>query len=125
MSEIKLYTEAVKEIKNAILQSRYRAAQMVNAEQLTLNYNIGRYVSQNTRSGKWGTGAIESISKQLRQELPGLRGYSSTNIKYMRIFYEAWSEIIEPNRHLPSDDLTEQDARIIPYRLSNNSCTSM
>ena len=115
MSEIILYTEAVKEIKNAILQSRYRAAYLANAEQLTLNYNIGRYVSQNTRSGKWGLGAIEAISKQLQQELPGLRGYSATNIKYMRIFYEAWSEIIEPNRHLPSDDLTEQDA-ILPIR---------
>ena len=88
---------------------------MVNAEQLTLNYNIGRYVSKNTRSGKWGTGAIEAISKQLQQELPGLRGYSATTIKYMRSFFEAWSEIMESNRHLPSDDLTGQGA-ILPIR---------
>jgi predicted nuclease of restriction endonuclease-like (RecB) superfamily len=105
MGELTIYRAAVAEIKNAILQSRYRATSNVNVEQLTLNYNVGRYVSGNTRSGKWGTGAIETISNQLQTELPGLRGYSTTTIKYMRTFYEKWSEVIEPNRPLAMDDL--------------------
>ena len=50
------YVLAVKEIKNAIIDSRYRAA---------------------------------------RQELPGLTGFSETNIKNMRIFYEAWYQILD------------------------------
>lgn len=106
MSEITIYTKAVKEIKNAILQSRYRAAQMANAEQLSLYYSVGKYVSDNTRIGQWGTGAIEQISKQLQVELPGLRGFSQTNIKYMRLFYEKWQPSFEPNRQLPTDDLS-------------------
>ena len=71
MSELIRYAEAVRVIKAAILQSRYRAARAVNAEQLKLYFNIGRYVSVNTRTGKWGTGAIEIISRQLQAELPG------------------------------------------------------
>ena len=51
---------------------------------------MGRYVSQNTRKGVWGTGAIKAISEQLHKELPGLRGFSERNIKNMRAFYEAW-----------------------------------
>ena len=39
-------------------------------------------------------GAIESISQQLQKELPGLRGFSATNIKNMRSFYEEWSPVI-------------------------------
>jgi len=113
LSDITIYSKAVKEIKNAILQSRYRAATNANAEMLTLNYNIGRYVSENTRSGKWGTGAIEQISKQLQTELPGVRGYSATTMKYMRIFYETWVEMFEPNRPLSMDDLTEQGAFLV------------
>ena len=105
LSEITIYTDAVKEIKNAILQSRYRAAQMANAEQLSLYYSVGKYVSDNTRTGQWGTGAIEQISKQLQLELPGLRGFSQTNIKYMRLFYEKWQPSFEPNRQIRSDDL--------------------
>lgn len=54
-------------------------------------YGIGKYVSDNTRTGAWGTGAIETISEQLRRELPGLRGFSPASIKKMRIFYEQWS----------------------------------
>jgi len=115
MSEIELYRDAVIEIKNAILQSRYRAASNANAEMLTLNYNIGRYVSENTRSGKWGTGAIESISAQLQQELPGLRGYSATSMKYMRIFYERRAQVLEPNRQLATDDLPETMALTIRH----------
>ena len=40
--------------------------------------------------GYWGKGAIETISRQLQRELPGLRGFSAANIKFMRQFYEAW-----------------------------------
>lgn len=94
MSNIQKYTEAVNVIKDAILRSQYRAASSVNKEQLSLYYAIGSYVSKNSREGFWGKGAIESISQQLQKELPGLRGFSATNIKNMRSFYEEWSPII-------------------------------
>lgn len=82
---------AVKDIKTAILQSQYRAAKVVNREQLSLYFGIGKYVSENSRKGFWGTGAIESISLQLQKELPGLRGFSARNLKNMRVFYEEWA----------------------------------
>lgn len=88
--------QAVKTIKNAILQSQYRAAKVVNREQLSLYFGIGRYVSEHSRKGVWGTGAIERISEQLQKELPGLRGFSGTSIKKMRQFYEEWGFIIRP-----------------------------
>ena len=88
------YTDAVQVIKTAILRSQYKAAKSVNAESLSLNYGIGQYVSKNSREGFWGTGAIETISEQLHKELPGLRGFSSANIKFMRQFYEEWNECI-------------------------------
>lgn len=104
MSELIRYAEAVRVIKAAILQSRYRAARAVNAEQLKLYFNIGRYVSVNTRTGKWGTGAIEIISRQLQAELPGLRGFSPSSIKYMRQFFEVWNEELQPNENFAIDE---------------------
>ena len=103
MSEIQVYTEAVRVIKEAILRSQYRAASSVNKEQLSLYYGIGHYVSKNSRDGFWGKGAIEAISQQLQKELPGLRGFSVSNIKNMRSFYEEWSPVI--NRQPSADDL--------------------
>ncbi len=94
------YNQAVQLIKSAILQNQLGAAKAVNRQMLALYYGVGKYVSDNTRKGVWGTGAIETISEQLRRELPGLRGFGVSNIKNMRQFYESWNLII--NRQ-PSD----------------------
>ena len=107
MSNIKEYQSAVNVIKTAILQSQARAAKAVNQEQLALYYGIGRYVSANTRKKNWGQGAIEAISNQLKQELPGLRGFSARNIKNMRIFYEGWNMLERPNSAVTTAKFTE------------------
>lgn len=96
------YNIAIQTIKEAILRSQYQAAKLVNREMLSLYYGIGRYISANSREGFWGTGAIKTISERLRKELPGLKGFSQTNLKYMRIFYEEWSPIIEAKNHKSS-----------------------
>lgn len=74
------YLQAVKALKDAITQSRYRAAQHVNKEVLYLNYAIGRFISINSRSAKWGSNAIKIISGLLQKEMPVLNGYSKTNL---------------------------------------------
>ena len=82
--------QAVADIKAAILQGQYEACKGVNRIQLAVYFGIGKYVSQHSRKGTWGTGALEVISNQLRRELPGLRGYSATSLRNMRKFYENW-----------------------------------
>ena len=84
------YDSAVKVIKTAILQMQYEAIKSVNAKQLQLYFAIGKYISFNSRNGVWGEGAIDAISEKLEREMPGLRGYSARNLRYMRIFYEEW-----------------------------------
>lgn len=88
------YSSAIKAIKSAILQSRYTAAALVNREMLSLYYGIGRYISENTRNQAWGSAAIEHISESLQQELPGLKGFSASNLKRMRSFFEAWEPVL-------------------------------
>ena len=105
------YLQAVKALKDAITQSRYRTIQHVNKEVLYLNYAIGRFISINSRSAKWGSNAIKIISELLQKEMPGLRGYSETNIKMMRIFYEGWKDVFE-NRQLSTDDFQTHLAMI-------------
>ena len=120
MSGVQIYNEAVRVIKEAILQSQYQAASIVNKAQLSLYYGIGKYVSENSRNGYWGKGAIETISKQLQKDLPGLRGFSAANIKFMRQFYETWCNDlksltavsgIEDNKSLTG--LSEIDTRLL------------
>ena len=65
-----IYTEAAETIKTAILQGQYEALKGENRIQLAVYYSIGKYVSQNSRKGKWG--------------------FSAESLKKMRLFYEAW-----------------------------------
>lgn len=106
---------AVLSIKAAILKSQARAAQMINHEQLSLYYGIGRFVSEHSRKGYWGTGAIDTISRQLKAELPGLKGFSAENIKLMRRFYEAWKEL-EVNSVFESTEMSEVSSLSLPNK---------
>ena len=103
MNKLETYKKAVETIKTAILQGQYEAAKGVNRIQLAVYFGIGKYISLNTRKGKWGTGALEAISQRLRKELPGLRGFSVTSMKNMRKFYENW-QMLDPDSSAMTDD---------------------
>lgn len=100
------YNDAVQQIKAAILKSQAKALAGVNQEQLALYYGIGRYISNNSRAGFWGKDAIETISRQLSAEMPGLRGFSPRNLRNMRTFYEQWSAL-DSNLAVPTAEIGE------------------
>jgi hypothetical protein len=102
-NEYLCFGDAIAIIKDAIVRSRYQAAKLVNKELLSLYYAVGKYVSDNSRSGYWGKSAIRKLSDELQKELPGLRGFSEVSIKRMRLFFEAWQAMLS-NRPLPMDD---------------------
>ena len=99
---------AVEAIKTAILQSQYQAAKETTRVQLILYYGIGRYLSSKKGKKTWGTSVLETISSQLRKELPGLRGFSATSLKKMRLFYENWSFLEDSNSSVMTDELPDK-----------------
>jgi predicted nuclease of restriction endonuclease-like (RecB) superfamily len=127
------YTDAIRSIKTVILRSRYRAASLANREMLALYFSVGGYISANSREGKWGTNAIEVIARQLQKELPDLRGFSASNMKNMRLFYESWisfinspvatGELETESQQVPTAELTSwkkmSDSQIHQSQLTN------
>lgn len=109
------YLQAVELIKTAILQSQYNAIRLANQEQLKLYFGIGRYISENSRIGYWGTGALEFISSQLKNDLPGLMGFGVTSLKNMRKFYEAWASLEDKSASALAD-LQNTDTDIVEIR---------
>ena len=109
---------AVHIIKNAVLRSQQRALSAINQELLSLYYGIGRFVSVNTRNKNWGSGFIEALSEQIRKELPGLRGFSATNLRNMRTFYEEWKALENNISSVRTDELNQSVSNI---GLTNNN----
>ncbi len=88
--DIKAYSEIIKQLKSAILTSRYKAAALANREVLTLYFNVGNLISEKSKQAKWGDKILNQLSADLQNELPGLKGFSATNLKNMRSFFEHW-----------------------------------
>lgn len=118
------YAQAVKAIKQAIVVCRYRAARHMNGEVLGLYYSIGKYISEQSRNAQWGTNAIQSISNQLQQEMPGLKGFSEENIRRMRKFYEEWEPVFENRSAVPTEiDIIPQNIDIQPFTFRSTVLT--
>lgn len=115
--------QAVDAIKDAVLQGQYEAAKGATRIQLAVYFGIGKYISQHTRKGVWGTGVLETISEQLRRELPGLRGYSATNLKNMRLFYEAW-QMLDVKSSVTTDELEKSAFAIAEIASGKSSVTT-
>lgn len=107
---------AVNIIKNAILQSRYNAAKLANRELLSLYYNVGEFISLNSRNAHWGSNAISNISELLQKELPGIKGFSESGIKRMRTFYEGWTKYVSATSTPTHADTFSTGALIISNR---------
>ena len=84
------YKQLVDRIDHLWEEAKSNAIQAVNTGLLDANWQTGRYISKNSRGGFWGKDAIETISRQLSAELPGLKGFSARNLRNMRTFYEEW-----------------------------------
>ena len=119
MDSLIQYNNAVNAIKTAILQGQYEAAKGVNRIQLALYFAIGKYLSQHTRKGVWGEGALAAISEQRRKELPGLRGFSETQMKDMRRFYEAWN-MLDSNSAVATAELCFENSAVATAELQNS-----
>lgn len=103
----------IKQLKQRILTSRYLVAKMANAASLRLYFTIGHDLDREIEQNNWGDKVLDAVAARLQEELPGLRGFSASNIRKMRIFYQAWnaSKTICPSL---SDKLEEDEKQILP-----------
>lgn len=80
------------DVKNRIQTAQTRAALTVNAELVRLYRDIGRIIAQRQRKEGWGAAVIPRLSRELRNELPDIKGFSERNIDRMIAFFRAYSE---------------------------------
>jgi predicted nuclease of restriction endonuclease-like (RecB) superfamily len=74
------------------VKARYRSAQIkakvhVCAEQLLFNWQLGRDLVQKKAEERWGSGVVEQVSLDLQAAFPESKGFSVSNLRYMRQWY--------------------------------------
>ena len=90
------------------IKARYRSAQVkasikVNAEQLIFNWQLGRDLVIRKVEERWGAGVVEQISLDLQAEFPASKGFSTTNLWYMKQWYQFYSTAIPKLQQLAGE----------------------
>lgn len=83
----KEYKEWLLNIKEKILSSQLKAAVRLNSELLVLYWELGAMIVEKQSISKWGDGLLKQLSKDLQSEFSNIKGFSETNLKYIRKWY--------------------------------------
>lgn len=86
------YKVFLSEIKEKIHQAQYEAMKQVNKTLLALYWEIGKSIVEKQKEHGWGKSIVETLSKDLQNEFPGVQGYSARNLWYMQNFYEQYRD---------------------------------
>ncbi|MBW4619622.1 MAG: DUF1016 family protein [Cyanosarcina radialis HA8281-LM2] len=86
------YDRFLQALKDRIRTAQVRASLAVNRELVLLYWQIGREILQRQQQQGWGAKVIEKLAKDLRLEFPQMKGFSRTNLLYMRAFAEAYAD---------------------------------
>ena len=81
------YGRLLAEVKERVRAAQYAALKAVNKELVGLYWDIGRLIVERQQVEGWGKSVVEQLAADLQTEFPGVRGYSSQNLWYMRQFF--------------------------------------
>lgn len=88
-------------------QAKTNVVKAVNSNMVIAYWLIGREIVQEIQNGEqraeYGKQLVENLSKELTKRYG--RGFSTTNIKYLRLFYQTYAEREPVIRHKPCDEL--------------------
>lgn len=77
----------------------------VNRELVLLYWQIGHDILSRQQQQGWGAKVVTQLAKDLQKEFPQMKGFSRTNLLYMRAFAEAY----------PDEQFVQQVAGQIPW----------
>lgn len=100
----KEYMQLLSSLKQRYRKSQIKAAVKVNTAMLEFYWEMGRDISALYEQATYGSAFFDCLSLDLKAEFPGQAGFSTTNIKYAKRWYEFYNQN-DINRHRAGDDL--------------------
>ena len=92
------YENQFEKILELIKSTRQRVLKTINTELIDLNWNIGKFISENCTQNNWGESTVEKMSKFIIEQEPDIKGFSPQNLWRMKQFFDTYSqdEILAP-----------------------------
>lgn len=101
------YVQWLKDLKSRYRQCQAKAAVKVNTAMLEFYWSLGRDIIQLKAESKWGSGFFNQLSLDMRAMFPDEKGFSVTNLKYMKRWYNFYYQHVAI-RQRPVDEIGHQ-----------------
>lgn len=121
------YSAFIRDIKSKIQAAQIKASVSVNRELLQLYWEIAELIVEKQKCATWGDGFLVQMAKDLGHEFPGMKGFSHSNLQYIKRWYLFYSKDI-PNcgtgcstigqqsvAQLPETDTLQNVERLVPH----------
>jgi hypothetical protein len=113
--EIELYKNLLSDIKHRIRTAQVKATFAANAEMIAMYWDVGQMIALRQKQQGWASYVIPKLSRDLKNELPEVSGFSERNLGRMIAFYRAYQ---------PDDSILPQAVAKSKYRYVQNGCTN-
>jgi len=100
------YDDFLRQLKGRIRTAQVKAALAVNQELIFLYWQIGCSILEHQKNEGWGTKVIERLAKDLKKEFPEIKGFSRSNLGYMKSFAETY----------PDEAIIQRSVGKLPWR---------
>ncbi|PSR51867.1 DUF1016 domain-containing protein [Adhaeribacter arboris] len=123
MNEIELnqreaYHSWIAQLEKRIQVSQLKAAVRVNTELILVYWQLGKEIVEKQQEANWGDNLIEQLSKDLSIAFPKMKGFSRTNLFYIRkwyLFYSQEQELVpQLVGQLPSVVNLDDEQELVP-----------
>ena len=94
------YVQWIANIKSRFQQSQIKAAVKVNTSLLEFYWSVGRDLVALKAEERWGSGIVKQFALDMRNAFPDAKGFSDTNVKYMKRWYLFYYEQVVKGRQV-------------------------
>ena len=74
-----------------IEESRNNALKRVNEELIRMYWNVGEYLSHESKKTTFGDAYIDSVAQEIQTAFPGIKGFNRRGLYRMKQFYETYA----------------------------------
>lgn len=87
-----LYKNWLADIKQKIKLAQVKAAVKVNTELINVYWQFGKEMIEKQETANWGDALIDQLSKDLSAEFSDMKGFSRTNLFYIKRWCSLYKE---------------------------------
>ena len=106
------YKDWLVELKERFYSHRLKASCATNGYLLDFYWKLGRDIEAKQYTNTYGSGFYKNLSQDLKDEMPGVKGFSPINLRYMSKFFKLYAPLyrnIPQTAELFSDSLSDSN----------------